>query len=158
MLPRAGAGRGARLVRMANQDFDPASFTTYDPEPGGSCLQGRRDPRGYVAIAITAAPAQDVSRVFTAPTGNHFRCHLKLVAVFVAFSNQRTEVVDKLCGSVVSDMCRSGERLVINCPALGDLPAHPRRGDPFPSPNLNKNTRNISGPPPFANPNLVHFP
>jgi hypothetical protein len=52
--------------------------------------------------------------MFTAPPVDHLGGHLQLTAVFVALRDERTEVVDKFCGGVVPDMCRAGERLVIN--------------------------------------------
>jgi hypothetical protein len=36
------------------------------------------------------------------------------MAVFAALSDERAEVVDKLCGGVVPDVRRTGERFVIN--------------------------------------------
>src|SRR4030088_164152 len=81
---------------------------------GRSCHQCRRGAYRDVAVAIAAAPAQDVSRMFTTPPVNYFRRHLKLMAVFAALSDERAEVVDKLCGGVVPDVRRAGERFVIN--------------------------------------------
>jgi hypothetical protein len=52
--------------------------------------------------------------MFTTPPVNYFRRHLKLMAVFSALSDERAEVVDKLCGGVVPDVRRAGERFVIN--------------------------------------------
>jgi hypothetical protein len=55
--------------------------------------------------------------MFTTPSVDNLGRHLKLLAMLAAIFNQRAKVVDKLCGCVVSDMCRAGERLVIDCPA-----------------------------------------
>jgi hypothetical protein len=47
--------------------------------------------------------------MFTTPPVNNLGRHLELMAVFISVSDEGPKVIDKLCGGVVSHMCRTGE-------------------------------------------------
>ena len=72
------------------------------------------------AITVTAAPAQDITRMFTAPSVNDLGGHLKIVTMLAPIFDQRAEVIDEFSGSVVSDVRGAGERLMVYRPAGGD--------------------------------------
>jgi hypothetical protein len=57
--------------------------------PGRLRLVRRGDARCDVAMAVTPAPAQDVSAMLTTPPVHDFGCHLELGAVFAAVPDQR---------------------------------------------------------------------
>src|SRR5450755_2699159 len=108
---------GRDLVRLCDQGTRLCDQGTRLCHQGTRlCHQGTCDACCNVAIAITTAPAQDVSRMFTTPSINGLRRHLELKAVLAAIFNEGAKVVDELCGGVVPHMCRVGERLVVDCP------------------------------------------
>src|SRR6266542_3243034 len=110
---------------------------------GRSWRQRRRDAGGDVAIAMTAAPAQDVPRMLAAPAVNDLGRHLQLIAVLAAVPDQRAEIVDELRGGVVTHMRCRGERFVIDRATRGDRPGQPRRGRSFSLPEVGMYPRNI---------------
>ena len=79
--------------------------------------RGRRNPCRNVAVTISAAPAQNVSGMFTAPSVNDLGRHLKLVTMLAPIFDQRPKVIDEFSGSVVSDVRGAGERFVVYRPA-----------------------------------------
>src|SRR6266571_7303348 len=90
--------------------------------------RGRRNPCRNVAVTIAAAPAQNVRRVFTAPSVYNFRRHLEILAMLAPGFDQRAKVVDELGGRVISDMRGAGERFVVDRTTRGDRPGQPGRG------------------------------
>src|SRR5262249_40293762 len=93
-----------------------------------SRCHGRGDPCRDVAIAITAAPAQNVRCMFAAPAVNHLGRHLELLAMLAPGLDQRTEVIHDLGGGVISDMRGAGERVMVYRATRGDRPGQPGRG------------------------------
>ena len=102
-----------------------------------------RDARRDVVMAVPAAPAQNVSGVFTAPTVNDLWRLLKLTAMFTAITYERPKIIDKLCGGVVSNVRGTGKCFVIDCPARGDCPSQARGSHPFPLAKISMYSRNI---------------
>src|SRR4249920_1983869 len=81
-----------------------------------------------VAVTITATPAQNVRRVFAAPSVYNFRRHLEILAMLAPGFDQRAKVVDELGGRVISDMRGAGERFVVGRTTRGDRPGQAGRG------------------------------
>src|SRR6266498_5808941 len=90
--------------------------------------RGRRNPCRNVAVTIAAAPAQNVRRVFTAPSVYNFRRHLEILAMLAPGFDQRAKVVDELGGRVISDMRGAGERFMVARATRGDRPGQAGRG------------------------------
>jgi len=55
--------------------------------------------------------------MFTAPSVNDLRGHLKLMTMLASIFNQRAKVIDQFSGGVVSDVRGAGERLMVYRPA-----------------------------------------
>src|SRR6516164_9575297 len=87
-----------------------------------------RDSHRYVLMAVAPAPAQYVPRMFTAPPVDDLGRHLKAGAVLTAVLDERPQIIDQFRGRVITNMCRAGERFVINGPAGRDRPGQTRGG------------------------------
>ena len=94
-------------------------------------------------MAVPAAPAQDVSRMFTAPAVNDLWRHLKLTAMFTAITYEGSKIIDKFCGGVVSDVRGTGQCFVIDRPARGDCPSQACGSNSFPLTEIFVYSRNI---------------
>src|SRR6478736_10400853 len=94
-------------------------------------------------MAIAAAPAQDVARMFATPPVDDLRRHLELTAVFAAIADKRPKVVDNLGRRVVPHMRRTGERFVIDSPARGDRPGQAGGSSAFPLAEIGMDPRDI---------------
>src|SRR5262245_44044284 len=96
-----------------------------------SGCDSRRHPRRDVAVAIAAAPAQNVSRMLAAPAVNHLGRHLEFLVMLMPGLDQGPEVVDDLGGGVVSDMRAARDRVVVDRATRGARPGPPGRGRPL---------------------------
>ena len=63
--------------------------------------------------------------------------------MFTAITYERSKVIDKLCGGVVSDVCGTGKCFVIDRPARGDCPGKACGSYPFPLTEIFMYSRNI---------------
>src|SRR5215471_14454423 len=109
---------------------------------GGLRAGDGHDPRGDIAVTVTPAPAQDVSRMFAAPPVDHLGGHLEVRVVLAAVFYQRTEIIDQLCRRVIAHMCGTGQRIVIGGPAGSDRPGQTRGGRSPPFSEIGMNSLN----------------
>ena len=101
------------------------------------------DARRNVVVAVPAAPAQNISRVLAAPTVNDLWRHFELTAMFTAITYERSKIIDKLCGGVVSNVRGAGKCFVVDRPARGDCPGKACGSYPFPLTEILMYSRNI---------------